>query len=201
LSALLGPLFDWSLWTESLWLRANREGRWSGLTSVPLFGLGSFTVVAGRSARALVSSRLCSFDRRVLIQCGVGPTASTLVWSCFCSFDRRGFSHCGGGLIYEGVGLVRSRLCSLGWRGLSLCVVGRLSKGVGLVSSLVLWSTWAPSMCLRGDSKSVVLDLSLLLWRAWAQLLWWRADRQGRWSGLVSLPLVEVGSVTVVAGR
>ena len=49
--------------------------------------------------------------------------------------------------------------------------------------------------------KRNFLFYPMFLWSALGQLLWWRADRQGRWSGLASVPLVGVGSVTVVAGR
>jgi hypothetical protein len=71
--------------------------------------------------------------------------------------------------------LVWSRLCSFFRRGLSSCGGGPISKGVGLI-------------------------LPLFFWSAWARSLWWRADRQGRWSGLAYVPLVGMGSVTVVSG-
>jgi hypothetical protein len=99
-----------------------------------------------------------------------------LVWSCLCSFGRLGISHCDGGTMDKSVGLVWSRLSSLGLRELSYCCGGPIGKGDDLVSPLFLWL-------------------------AWAHLLWWWADRQGRWSVLVSLPLFDVGSVFVVAGR
>jgi hypothetical protein len=97
--------------------------RWSGLACVPLVGVVSVTVVAGR-------------------------LASALVWSPLCFFGRRGLSYRGG---------------------------GPKVKGVGLVSPLFLMSSLAqPLLC--------------------------RVDRQGLSSGLVSVPLIGVSSVTVVAG-
>jgi hypothetical protein len=72
--------------------------------------------------------------------------------------------------------LVWSRLCSFGRRGLVHCGGCPIGKGVGLVSPLFLWSAWAKAM-------------------------WRPADKQGRWSGLTSVLLVCVGSVTVVADR
>jgi hypothetical protein len=71
--------------------------------------------------------------------------------------------------------LVWSRLCSFSRFGLSHCAGGPISKGVGLGSTLLLWTAWDHSVC-------------------------WRADRQRRCSGLASVLLVGVGSVTVVAG-
>ena len=46
--------------------------------------------------------------------------------------------------------------------------------------------------------KGDFLFYPLFLWSALAQLLWWRADRQGRWSGLASVPLVNMVLVTIV---
>jgi hypothetical protein len=69
--------------------------------------------------------------------------------------------------------LVWSRLCSFGRRGLSHCGGELIGNGLVHVSPLFLWS-------------------------AWAQSLWWRADQQGRWYDLASVPLVGEGSVTVV---
>jgi hypothetical protein len=45
---LVSPLFLWSAWAQALWWRSDRKGRWSGLDSVPLVGVESGTVVAGR---------------------------------------------------------------------------------------------------------------------------------------------------------
>jgi hypothetical protein len=50
-----------------------------------------------------------------------------------------------------------------------------------------------------GNSFGLVSPL--FFWSAGSQLPWWGAVRQGRWSGLASVPLVAVGSFTVVAGR
>ena len=46
--------------------------------------------------------------------------------------------------------------------------------------------------------KGDFLFYPLFLWSALDQLLWWRSDRQGRWSGLASVPLVNMVSVTIV---
>jgi hypothetical protein len=99
--------------------RADCQGRWSGLASVPLV--------------EWAQSLWWRADRK-----------SALVWSSLCSFGRLGLSHCGGGPIGKGVVLVSrlfhwyawaqplwwladrqgrwfwSRLCSFGRRGLSL---------------------------------------------------------------------------------
>jgi hypothetical protein len=50
---LVQPLLLLSAWAHSLWLRADREGRWSGLASDPFVGVGSVNVLADRNARAL----------------------------------------------------------------------------------------------------------------------------------------------------
>jgi hypothetical protein len=52
--ALVWPLFIWPACGQSLWWRADRHGRWSGLASVPLVVVGSVTVEAGQNARAMV---------------------------------------------------------------------------------------------------------------------------------------------------
>ena len=66
---------------QTLWWRADRNGRWSGLVSVPFFGVDSVTLIPDPYARALV-------------------------WARLCTLGRRGLSHCGGGPIDKGVGLV-----------------------------------------------------------------------------------------------
>jgi hypothetical protein len=45
---LVSPLFLCWACSHSIWWRADRGGRWSGLASVPLVGVVSATVVAGR---------------------------------------------------------------------------------------------------------------------------------------------------------
>ena len=51
------------------------------------------------------------------------------------------------------------------------------------------------------DTIGDFLYSPLILWSAWIQLLMWRAERKERWSVLASVPLIGVGSVTVVAVR
>jgi hypothetical protein len=63
--------------------------------------------------------------------------------------------------------MIWSLLCSIGQRVVGHCGGGPKGKVLGLVSPLFLWSEWAHS-------------------------LWWRAEKQGRWSGLASIPLVAV---------
>ena len=41
--------------------------------------------------------------------------------------------------------------------------------------------------------------MASVLWSAWVQSIWLLADLQGRYFELVSVPLVDVGSVTEVA--
>jgi hypothetical protein len=143
-------------------------------------------------------SRLCSFGRRVLIHCGGGSKGKGLdqvsalfLWSAWSQslrwrLDRQGRWSGHASVLLVGVGSVTkvvsrqakalfcSRLCIFGRLGFIHSGDGPIGKDVGLVSPLFLWS-------------------------AWAQTMWWLADRQGRWSGLASVPLVGVGSVSVVA--
>jgi hypothetical protein len=157
-------------------------------------------VVAGREESALVWSRLFYFGLRGLSHCGGWPIGKGFVlvspmflWSAWAhslwwraDWQGRWSGRASvpllvvGSVNVEGVrltmALVWSRLCSIDRRRLSHCGVGSIGNGVGRVLPLVLRS-------------------------AWAQSLWWRADRQGRWSGLASVSLVGVGSVTVVVGR
>jgi hypothetical protein len=51
---LVSPLFFWSSWAQSLRWRADRQWACSRLASFPLVGVGTVTLVEGRSARALV---------------------------------------------------------------------------------------------------------------------------------------------------
>jgi hypothetical protein len=76
---LVSPLFLWSAWAQLLWWRPGRQGRSSGLASVPLVGVGSGTVVVGRWARALFCSRLCSYGRRGHSLCGGDPVGKCVV--------------------------------------------------------------------------------------------------------------------------
>jgi hypothetical protein len=56
-------------------------------------------------------------------------------------------------------------------------------------------------MCWRDDRQGRLTGPASATLVGLAQYLWWQPKRQGLWSGLAFFPLVEVGSVTVVAGR
>jgi hypothetical protein len=89
---------------------------------------------------------------------------------------------------------------------------------------LLLWTAWDHSVWLRARQVLALVWL-LFVWPLWAQSLWWgkrsvralvwnlflrpacaqslcwRPDRQGPWSGLVSIPLIGVGSASHCVGR
>jgi hypothetical protein len=162
-----------STWAQSLWLRADRQGRWSAIASVPLVSVSSVTVVAGRTARALIRSGLCTFGWRGLIYCGGGPidkcvglVSPLFVWSAWAPSQRSLAYRQGRWYILASVPLVVV---------ISVTVVAYLLKGVGLVWPLFLLSAWAPS-------------------------LWWLAEMQGRCFGIALVPLFGVSSITEVAG-
>jgi hypothetical protein len=106
--------------------RAFKQGRCSGLVSLPLEGVGSVTVVAGRQTRALV-------------------------WSHVSSFGRSGISHCGGGPIGKGFVLVLPLFL---WSAYHQSLWKRADRqGRGLISPLSLWSAWCQLLLCRADMQ------------------------------------------------
>jgi hypothetical protein len=95
-----------------MWWRADMQGRWYGLASVTLAGVGSVTVVrAKRQGR----------------------------WSCLATVLLVGVGLITVVTGQKSGALFLSRLCFFGRRGLSFCGSGPIDKGVGLVSPLFLW--------------------------------------------------------------
>jgi hypothetical protein len=142
-------------------------GRWSGPASVPMVGVGSPSVAAGRKAWSLVRSSLCSLGRRGLSHYGGGPMGNGIglvsplfLWSAWAQslwWRAEMLRRCsvltsvpsvGEGSVTVVAGrnataLVISRVCSFCGRGLSNCGGEPIGKGFGLVTPLFLWSAWA----------------------------------------------------------
>jgi hypothetical protein len=87
-------------------VRANRQGRWSCLASIPLVGVGSITVVTGQQSGGC--SFLASVPLVAVVSVSVvaGRYTRALDWSRPSSCGRRRLSHCDVGPIGKGVGLV-----------------------------------------------------------------------------------------------
>jgi hypothetical protein len=189
-----------------VWWQADTQGLCCGLASGPLL-VWAVTVVTGRKARALASSRLCSVGRLWLGDCGGGPIGNGVLWSRISSVGRRGLFHCGGGRIGNCVGQVSPLILwsawdmTLCWRAIRQgrwsglasfplvgvgchCDDGSIGIGVGLASLLFHWSASAQLLWCGADRQVFRSDRSSVLWLACAQSLLWQADRHGRCSGL-----------------
>ena len=81
--ALVSPLILRSTWAQSMWWRADRQGRWFDRSPFPMVGLVSVTVVAVPLSKALLLARLCSLGRRGLSQLlsWLSRYMMTMLWS------------------------------------------------------------------------------------------------------------------------
>jgi hypothetical protein len=122
-----------------------------------------------------------------------------LVWYRFCSFGKRGLIHCGVGPIDIGVGQFSPLFLWSTWAQLlwwRAYMPGRWS----CLASVPLVVVVSVTVVASRSARWLVLDSPLFIWSAWSQSLWWWTDRQWLWSGLAS-SLVGVGSDIVVAGQ